>query len=388
LTPNDSNMAEQYAICRGLDRLEQALKNAKGVHERRGILVRKACLVARLSRIDEARSILQTVAAQQRPFEPQMSAWILFCEGLIEHFESLGSQALGKYRRAHAVSISTGDNELTALSSAWIANAEFASGNFSAVSSPLAQAFAFADPTNSAALARSCLVVADVLNWTGQTVASRPWYKRARTHAVDEGDISMQSVLFYNDVAFRIGNLVVADCQSLPPQENLEFTNMSLDSSANLEMSLGRQHLTSMIPLLRAEVRSIEHRWEEAIALFDVYLADASVHPHARLGPRFLAQRAYCKAMLGDTADALRDVDETLASSSACSDVDDLFVLHSRVSQVLVRADQGERAKIHSESAQRCKEAFDQLRHEVCAMLAPLFDSIPAYTAPEEKNPA
>lgn len=381
-------MAEEYAICRGLDRLERALRGAKDVHERRGILVRKACLVARLSRIDEARAILQTVASQQRPFEPQMSAWVLFCEGLIEHFESLGSQALGKYRRAHAVSISMGDAELIALSSAWIANAEFQTGNFSAVGSPLAQAFAFSDPLNSAALARACLVVADVLNWSGQTVASRPWYKRARAHAVDEGDISMQSVLFYNDVALRIGNLVITDCQSLPPTEKLEFTNMSLDSSGNLEMSLGRQYLTSMIPLLRAEVRSIEHRWEEAIALFDVYLADASVHPHARLTPRFLAQRSYCKAMLGDMEDAVRDLDKALTSSADCSDVDDLFVLHSRVSQVLTKAGQDGRAKAHSESAQRCKEAFDQLRHEVGAMLAPLVESIPAYTSPEEKNPA
>lgn len=381
-------MADQSWTCRGLERLEQSLHAASSTQERRLILVRKACLFARLCRVGESRSLLLSVAAQQQSFEPRMSAWVLFCEGLIEHFESLGSQAIGKFRRAHAVSIATGDRELAALCSAWIANSELIAGNYAGVPGPLRQAFDFADVANSGALARACLVVADALSWSGAFEKAKVWYRRARGHAIDEGDISMQSVVFYNDVAFRIADLVLTDCHSSVSERDIRMSSMALDSVGNLDSGLGMQRLTSMVPLLRAEVFSVEGRWEEAVGLFDVFLADSSVHAHARLIPKFLAQRAHCKAMLGDQAGALRDVERAIVSSVACTDMDDLCVLHSRVSQVLNRAGKLDLARAHAQSADRCIQAYRQLQAQVQDTLTPVIDSISEHSGLAQKNPA
>lgn len=375
--------------CRGLERLEKSLQACKTEQQRRPLLVRKACFFARLSRTDEARSMLHGLMSQRQAFEPLMSAWVLFCEGLIEHFDSLSNEALGKFRRAQAVSIAAGDRELAAISSAWIANAEFCAGNVSGVVHPLRQAFDYAEPSNSGALGRAALVVADLLHWGGQPTEARAWYKEARDHAVEEGDISMQSIVFFNEIAFKVAGLVMRNCERASiPEQDIRIAQMTLDSVGNLDMGLGMERLTSMIPLLKAELFTVAGRWDEAAGLFDVFLADSSVQPHARLVPKFLAERALCKVKLGDTAGAIRDVDRSIVASVACTDMDDLYVLHSRVATVYEAIGRASFSEAHMQSAERCLSAFKELQDQLQLTVRPLIEAINMQRAMQRKSPA
>jgi hypothetical protein len=369
-----------------LQNLDALIQAARSEQEKRVLLIKKACALVRFSCIEEATAILNDVRSKASAYDPRLSAWIMFFEGLREHFGTLADKACRDFKRAYAVSIAAGDLELAAIASAWVAHAEFCAGNLAAVPSPLVQAFTLGDRNNGAARARACLVVADMYNCAGEPLSARPWYKRAREAAVNDGDISMQSVVMYNDTAFRVSNVVFDDCRGGADEHALLLASTSVDSVGNLDLGLGRRHLTSMIPLLRAEVRSVQRRWDEAIGLFDVYLCDRSVEAQRRLMPKFEVQRAYCLAMTGDHELAVRQARDAVNQAEVCTEFDDLFVLHSRAATVFERSSLHDESRVHRESAKRCLSALAAYQAELKASVDPMAARI--MELEEAKSPA
>jgi hypothetical protein len=359
---------------RTLEKLDALIQAARSEQEKRILLVKKACALTRFSFIEEANAILQRVRLTSSAYDPRLSAWIMLCEGLMGHFRSLAESAIRDFKRAYAVSIATGDIELAAIASAWIANSEYAVGNLAAVPAALVQTFTYADRGNASARSRACVVVADMHNYAGDTSSARAWYKRARDAAVDDGDIAMQSVAMYNDAGYRVANVVLSDCRDGASEHAVMLASVSVDSVANLDLGLGVRHLTSMVPLLRAEVRTVQRKWDEAIGLFDAFLCDKSVEMHNRLMPKYRSQRAYCLAMTGDQSAAIREIQDTLKDADACTDFDDLFVLHARAASVYERASMHDARQEHRGSAERCLSAFiafqAELKASVDAMVA------------------
>jgi hypothetical protein len=371
---------------RTLQNLDSLILAARSEQEKRVLLIKKACALVRFSFIEEAAVILKDVRSRASAYDPRLSAWMMFCEGLMEHFGTLADKACRDFKRAYAVSVAAGDMELAAIASAWVAHAEFCAGHLAGVPGPLVQAFTYANRSNGAARARACLVVADMYNCTGDQISARPWYKRAREAAVHDGDIAMQSVVMYNDTAFRVSNVVIDDCHGKADKHAVMLASTSVDSVGNLDLGLGRRHLTSMVPLLRAEVRSVQRRWDEAIGLFDAYLCDRSVEAQRRLMPKFEVQRAYCLAMTGDLAIAVQQAREAVKQAGVCTEFDDLFVLHSRAASVFECGSMPEECLMQKESAVRCLDALVTYQTELKAIIEPMAARI--MQLEEEKSPA
>jgi hypothetical protein len=372
---------------RTLEKLDALIQATRSEQEKRILLVKKACALTRFSFIEEANAILQRVRPTSGAYEPRLSAWIMLCEGLVGHFGSLAERASRDFRRAYAVSIAAGDIELAAIASAWIASSEFTAGNLAGVPSALIQTFTHADRNNASARARACLVIADMYNCAGDSVSARSWYKRGRDAAVDDGDIAMQSVGMYNDASYRVWNVVMRDCDQGADEHAVMLASVSVDSVRNLDLGLGVRHLTSMVPLLRAEVCTVQRKWDEAIGLFDAYLCDRSVEVHNRLVPKFQAQRAYCLAMAGDCDIAVRAMQSAIAEATECTeDFDDLFVLHTRAASVFDRASMHDDCQKHLASAQRCLDAFTDFQAELKTTIEPMVARI--MRLEEEKSPA
>ena len=369
-----------------LERLDALIQKTRSDKERRILLVKKACALARFSFIEEAAVILKSVRGDGCAYEPRLSAWITLCEGLIGHFGSLAERTIRDFKRSYAVSVAAGDMELAAIASAWIANAEFATGNLAAVPAALVQTFTHADRANATARSRAYVVVADMHNYAGDTTTARAWYKRARDAAVDDGDIAMQSVAMYNDATHRVSQVVLSDCQEGASEHAIMLASVAVDSVANLDLGLGIRHLTSMAPLLRAEVRTVQRKWDEAIGLFDAFLRDKSVEMNNRLMPRYRAQRAYCLAMTGDHAAAVEEVSAAVQDAEACTDFDDLFVLHARAASVFETVAMHEAHQTHVITAERYLNAFSAFQAELRATVASMVERI--MQLEESKNPA
>lgn len=362
---------------RTLEKLDALILAARSEQEKRILLVKKACALTRFSLIEEASAILDRVRSNRDAYDPRLSAWVMLSEGLQHHFGSLAERARRDFRRAYAVSVATGDLELAAVASAWIASAEFTASNLPAVPSALVQTFTYADRSNAAARARACLVIADMVNCAGDPLSARHWYKQARDAAVEEGDIAMQSVGMYNDAAYRVWNVVLSDCDQGADEHLVMLASVSVDSVGNLDLGLGVRRLTSLIPLLRAEVLTVQRKWDEAIGLFDAFLCDRSVEAKGRVMPKLQAQRAYCLAMVGDYDVAVKEVQRAIEEAATCTeDFDDLFVMHTRAAAIFERASMQDECLTHRASAKRCLDAFRAFQVELQGSLEPMIARI------------
>ena len=88
-----------------LERLDALIRNVRSDKEKRILLTKKACALARFSLIDEASAVLRNVKSSANAYEPRLSAWLMLCEGLIGHFSRLAESAFRDFKRAYAVSI-------------------------------------------------------------------------------------------------------------------------------------------------------------------------------------------------------------------------------------------------------------------------------------------
>lgn len=370
---------DQPMLSRGLEQLSRLIESCANQGERHLLIARKAGALARLSRLDEARHLVAELRAFNTGFEPRLSAWIMFTEGLVEHFSSLSANASGRFRRSHAVSVAAGDNELTALSSAWIANSESAQGNPSAIAAHLGEAFALARPTDSETLSRACLVVADALNWSGSVELAKVWYRRARDHAVACGDIAMQSVVLFNSASFHVSHLVLRECERPDSVAAIEMAaaGMEIESISNLDRGLGVRSLTSMVPLLRAELASLQRQWQAAIDLFDLNLPLASEQGQARLIPKWVSERAWCKVHSGEIAGARIDAEAALERAEHDSELDDLVVLYARAADVFEVLGEHDRVQPLRTASLRCMASLKELGAKTRAALQDIADRDP-----------
>jgi hypothetical protein len=363
---------------RSIDQWDRAIAAAGSAQERLVLTARKAGALARLSRFDESRELVTELRSQNLGFDPRLSAWIIFCEGLDSHFSSLATgSALDRFRRAYAIAVASGDRELSAISAAWAANEEFVAGRAASAIEQVRAAFAWADVDNAEARARANLVVADLLSWAGQGERAKKWYTAARACAIEGGDLAMQSVVLFNSAAFHVANLVIADCMGTCAPSHLREIELEVNSVANLDRGIGIDSLTTMVPLLLADIRACEGRWSDALRLFQIHIDHLAEQGQSRLVSRFLAQLAWCKLNSSDVQGAIDDMRSALAHAQDGCDLDDLFVLYERAAR-LQRALGDEKGAIdHHFAASRCIASFAAQQGVISEMLQPLLDRLP-----------
>ncbi|MBK6865634.1 MAG: hypothetical protein IPG91_20045 [Ideonella sp.] len=165
----------------------------------------RATLLARQGRLDEARAELDRIRARHAA-KPNavVTAWVCLGEGMVVYYGSLGIAARDRFLRALALSEAAHARRVVALSAAWLAQMDFATQDFAALSRHLPHALKYAEPDQHSALSRACLVAAEAFHWAERFDLAMPWYARARHHATFEGDESMLSALMHNMAWLRV----------------------------------------------------------------------------------------------------------------------------------------------------------------------------------------
>ena len=296
------------------------------------LFAKKAGCLARHSFIPEAQGTIKELRLINSEYDPQLSGWIIFAEGLIEHFHALDNiKSRDKFARSLLLGEMAKDNELVGAASAWMAFCEMIAGDIQAAINHVIAAFEWSAPNFGEARGRASMVLADTFNWAGDTKTAKLWYKDARNHAIRDGDIAMQNVMLFNFATFNVANLTLADCVTPVNSEELGHIHLEVSSANNLNAALGIQTLSSLGPTMLAELNVVQRKWKEAIALFDSNIEKIAKDGQTRLVPKLVAQRAWCKANSGDMMGARDDIRLALSKIADCSDVDDLAVLHFRI---------------------------------------------------------
>jgi len=313
---------------------------------------RKATYLARQGREQEAAAIVTTIReAFGKTPNAEVTAWVSLVESLIQFYGNPGPMALDRLRRADALSRANNHPELVALCAAWLAHMEFNDRQMVPMVAHAAQALRLAQPTHHATLARVSLVVADALHFAGRFDLARPWYASVRDHALAEGDDAMISAMLHNIATFRANNVRLANAfggdQTLQAAQAL----MEAESTRNFDLGIGTASLTLFVPLLRAQLLTVQGSYAEALPLFDNNLEHASEQGLRRLKANFYADRALCNLRLGLIEPARQDIGSALGCESAACDPDDRATMNAQVAGLLDELGDPKAAAAHRELA-------------------------------------
>ncbi len=328
-----SNFQKDQVRIRIIDELNRIIESETQQSERAVLIAKRACAFARLSLIPEAKRQIDNLREYNTKYDARLTAWIMFCEALVHHFESLDTTAaLNRLRRSLAIAAAIGEEELVSASRAWIANACFIQGDAAGAIEQLERLFATDRAIDSGTLARASLVVADLVSWSGRPSIAAQWYRLARRNAVEFGDISLQSLVMFNSASFHVADLTFRQCMEEEPSEGeIRVASLEVGSIVNLDRGIGQPFLRSMIPVLQADALLLEQKYSEALAIFNSILHNtADIRPQ-RLTPRILAQRAWVHARVSNLTKAADDCKLAEERAERCSDADDRAVMHARI---------------------------------------------------------
>lgn len=370
---------------RSLERLDSQIRSTRSTAERSILFAKRAGYLAKIASIEEAKTTVAQLRIGNSNYDPQLSAWIMFAEGQILHFETLDNRRTkDKFHRAFLVAQMANDRELAGNTAAWLALCELTAGQVKDAAEHLKRAFEWSDPDCCDARGRAAMVLADGLNWAGQRVAAKRWYKEARRHAVQDGDIAMQNVMLYNSSAFSVAHLTLADCRGAKDPAEQNITAMEVSSASNLNFALGIDHLKSLIPIMQAELFAAQEKWTEAQKLFDENIEVLVQDGQQRLLPKILAQRAWCKANTGEIIGAEDDIGAAIAMRDDCADLDDLAVMHFRIASALKLLGKSADSSTHRTIAEDCIRLFEQQQADIQVQLMDVVDSV----VTKDKDPA
>jgi len=126
---------------------------------------------------------------------------------------------------------------------------------------------------------------------------------------------------------------------------------LGIESTGNFDALVGTASLSALVPLLRAQVCSLQGRWADAVALYDAHFSDGLLQGLDRMRACLGADLAWCRLQLGQTEQALKDALAAEVAVAHDRDVDDRAAAHSRLAQVFTQMGQAEAAARHSAQA-------------------------------------
>ncbi len=291
-----TNSNDRYFTSRIISDIEAQISAVGNSPERNILFAKKAFVLARLSQVQDSKVIIGSLRAINSNYEPRLSAWIMFAEGIIEHSETFDlNKSRDRILRAHLIGQVANDPALAATAAAWLAYIDFMQGKYQQSSEFVDKAYAWSTEVDTEARARAAMVIGVALYYSGDRPKAKVWLQRARAYAVTSGDIAMQNIIIFNASAIHVSQLTLEDCTTSPDPVELNFAVMSSNSSGNLNTALGIMNQPSMAPVQRAELLVVEKKWQQAIDVFDTHIHQLAKQGQSMWVPKFIAQRAWCR---------------------------------------------------------------------------------------------
>jgi tetratricopeptide (TPR) repeat protein len=349
-----------------LDRLEARIAETRDPARRACWRAQRAIYLARQGSHDAVQAEVQAIreAFGARP-QAEVTAWVSLAEAVNSFYSHPGPAALDRLKRAQALARAIGHVELQALCAAWLAHLEFNANRMETMVQHAAEALRLAEPDHHAALARASLVVADAYHFAGRFDLAKDWYAAVRQHALADGDDAMISAMLHNVAALRVNRVHLADAFGDNCAGELQRAQMETDSVESYDFGIGTLSLKSFVPLLRAQLLTVQRRFEEALSILDAASEESDYLP--RREAQFRAERAWCQVNLGDSVQAELDIEHSRRCLATASDADDLAATHSRVASTLKALGRSESAM---EYEQQARLELQRYRTEQAALLA------------------
>ena len=376
---------EPFFVPRYLTNVESSIATCTNKDDLNVLLAKKASYLARHSLAEDAREIIKRLRDRNKSYDPRLTGWTMLSEGLIKHFENLDYQGTkSKFARSLMMGKVAQDRELTGASAVWLANAEYRLGEIKSSIDHLSISLRHSMPTDGDIRGRTLLLLGDMLYSCGKPELARNLYRESREHAVRDGDIAMQNIILFNSANCAVWDLTLRDCSAPLDRKDWRLVSLEVASARNLNSALRINNLPLLIPTMEAELKVLQRNWKESEEMFERTLHQVGEEGRPRAISKMFAQRAWCRANLLDKNGARSDIADALLQISDCEDVDDLYVLHSRVSKASELIGDTDVSNEHNLIARKYARLLHKQQNETYDSLAPIFD----FLAAETKNPA
>lgn len=259
-----------------------------------------ACYLARIGEFDRAeqfRSELRRDYGDGRDL--RVSVLIMTLEALLLYFRELSPKAKDRLVRAKLLCGAGKEQQLLALTSAWLAHIEFNLGEFEAMETSIGDCINSLSADDGSAECRVALVLGDAFMHCGGPVPARRWYERARLAATKLGDQAAVGALTYNRAALRVASLRTASLTL--PYENHDFAlaKSELSSAINYQAVAGLLSLDHLLKAAQVGVLILEQNFNAALTAIDAIFESGSIPPTYSAQLTLKSDRARCAAELG-----------------------------------------------------------------------------------------
>ena len=273
-----------------------------------------ACYLARIGEFDKAEALrVQLRDGYGKGSNVRVSILIMTLEGLLLYFKSLNPDARDRFARAELLSKSFGQHHLVALTSAWLAHVDFNLCRFESMAASLSTALTYIAHDDGSAECRVSLVLGDAFLFCNRASESQAWYERARRAYTVLGDQASIGAITYNRAALRASNLRLASLSGPIEPAHISAIDLEVNSAVNYQAIVRSLSLDHLLRAARVGVKMIEGKFLEADSEINQLLIAATVPDGSAEKIMLLADRAECRAQLGDQLIAGSSLDEVHA---------------------------------------------------------------------------
>jgi hypothetical protein len=287
-----------------------------------------------------AGDLLRKIRALPRAhYAPSVAIWVMLSEGILEFFENLDPHAHDRFRRAYALSVSIGDLELQALTSAWLAHVEFNQRNYAAMVSSARSCLAIYPHGRTTAHARIFMVLANSNLYAGNVSLASGYFERARSIALTDGDRTTVGAIVYNRAALMLNNFRLQPFLDVGESIDLGLVSVAVESATAFQ-DITRNRSLSELPLM-SEARLAMLKGDFASALNTIGRIRDSEHRHrgGAKDPLLDIEYVACLARTGELGRARKIIGEMDLSRYTELDNDDQIVFFSQLTDIRVHID-------------------------------------------------
>lgn len=351
---------------RFLERLSALASLAGDPSERACLDLEAASYLARRGDQLDSSKIVQEIREEGlHLLSPRVSAWLNFTEGMQFHCQGCDPEARVKWSRCIAIARSSHSNAVLARALAWLAFCDYTTLRIESLVLGMSEAIRVLEVGNHEGRARTNLTLAQIFHLCGDVGKAREFYDKSRLACLESGDDVMLAALIHNMAWLRMTTLRNEELRGMPLTDDGKIVELASESTRNYESLIGSTALDVMTPLLGVQVDIIQKRYAEAVRTINSRLQDLTRQGLSRLNASLVADRAFCRAKLGDLVGAMADATKAVDSVSKEDHVDDLAVLHIRVARVYEAIGESVQSAQFDAMARTLWNDFDSLRSQI-----------------------
>lgn len=308
-------------------RIDERLLIETDPTQRAELVARQAGYMARVGRFTEAREKiveLRQVFADGR--SGRATAFIMLAEGLVQHYEQLGSNAADRIARAQLLGQAMRDREVVAITSAWRGHLEFEESKFELAAKSIRLALQNAEPDDHATHVRCAIVLFNAFALCGQRKASQYYFLVGRDHALKLGDQASLDALLHSKAVFGVAWLRSQNCKGNEDAALMTMARAEISSARNLQNLTRVGAHANYINLCDARLQIMEGKFQSAKDLLTLIRNDGP-YPSGHFSQGLIdLEIAYCDCRLNRVEAAVEAFAQLQPGLLDSLDVDDRLV--------------------------------------------------------------